>query len=181
MEDVTNATNCLQVLIFLRVEVVQWGGVTWFTIRHREVNSYGEIYLTATKDVLKECVLLLNLHIIQVEFASVFWNIVLRLALLHHGEGELSGAEIFVLSIGHWLEKLEFDRAFNIILAQVGRPDLYLVPADATTFGPLYLTFVDRSEVVVGDASIDNEEAEASFWELTNWVEHDDLTIGSGS
>ena len=63
LKDVSDGLDCLQVLIILRVEVVERLALGWVTVWQSEVNSKGQINLTATEDVLEEGVLSLDLQV----------------------------------------------------------------------------------------------------------------------
>ena len=65
-----------------------------------------------------------------------------------------------MLTTGHRPEKFKLNLALNLVLAEVCRADLNLIPLIGATFRPLDLRFVDWSKLARSDLAADNEEGE---------------------
>ena len=63
-----------------------------------------------------------------------------------------------MLTTGHRPEKFKLNLALNLVLAEVCRADLNLIPLVGATLGPLDLRFVDWSKLARSDLAVDNEE-----------------------
>ena len=63
LENAANALDCLQVLIALRVEVMERIWLSWISVGQGEVNSDAKFDFAASKDVLKERVMRLDLQV----------------------------------------------------------------------------------------------------------------------
>lgn len=63
LKNVSDGLDSLQVLIVPRIKVVKRFSAGGVPVRQREVNSKGQINLTATEDVLEEGVLSLDLQV----------------------------------------------------------------------------------------------------------------------
>ena len=63
LKNVSDGLDSLQVLIVPRIKVVKRLSAGGVPVRQREVNSKGQINLTATEDVLEEGVLSLDLQV----------------------------------------------------------------------------------------------------------------------
>ena len=63
-----------------------------------------------------------------------------------------------MLTTGHRPEKFKLNLALNLVLAEVCRADLNLIPLVGAALGPLDLRFVDWSKLARSDLAVDNEE-----------------------
>ena len=60
------------------------------------------------------------------------------------------------------------------------RPVLGPVKLERSAFGTLDLRLVDRGVLAESQVPVNDEEAEAAFWQRGHWVEHNDLSVGRG-
>ena len=71
LKDVAYATDSLQILVAVRVEVVQGVHVSGVSIRERKINGHSEVNFTTAEDILKEGVLALNLEILEIKTSLI--------------------------------------------------------------------------------------------------------------
>lgn len=86
-----------------------------------------------------------------------------------------------MLSIRIWLEKLNFDLAFNVIFTEICGSNLDLVPFEKPFIGSLNLRFVNRRVFTWSNVSVKDEETQAAFVQIALRVENHDLWVLRGS
>ena len=118
LEDVADALDGVQVLVPIRVHVVERVGGAGVSVGEGEVNSDGQIDRATTENVLEERMLALNSQVLHLELGLLVLAGVLGGALLELSKRHaVDGIENLVLAAGHRFEKLNLDLALNLIFA----------------------------------------------------------------
>ena len=102
LEDVTNTLDGVQVLVPVRVHVMERVGGAGIPVGQGEVDSDGEIDRATTKNVLEERMLALNSQVLHLELGLLVLAGVLGGALLELSKRHaVDGIENLVLAAGH--------------------------------------------------------------------------------
>ena len=121
-----------------------------------------------------------NSEVLQLQSGFTALALVLCLALLELGEGHgLDGVENLVLTAGHRPKEFNLDLSLDLVLAEVRRAYLHLVPLEGTAFGALDLRLVDGGVLTRGQIPVNDEEAKRTIRQRGHRVEHDNLSIRS--
>jgi len=125
-------------------------------------------------------VLSLNLELVHLEVPMAVRYWVLLLTLFELAECDYYWAEVFVLSIGIWLEEFNFDLPLDFVFAEVCGTKLYLIPLEEATFGALYLRLVNWGVFAKCNVPINDKETDTAFGKSCNRIENYDFSVCCG-
>ena len=119
-------------------------------------------------------------EVLQLQSGLAALALVLCLALLELGERHgLDSVENLVLTAGHRPKEFYLDFSLDLVLAEVRRAYLHLVPLECTAFRALDLRLVDGRVLARGQIPVNDEKAERTIRQRGDRVEHNDLSIRS--
>ena len=160
LKDTADLVDHLKVLVARWVEVVQRFRGAGVPVTQREIDSDGEVNITAAKNVLEERVLLLKLAFAQAEKILVECKFIIGLAFKHPGAAQ-DRSLVLVSSAFRRKEDLNLEFLFDVIITKIGQAQCALSPRDNISSGSLNLRFIQRCPLIRTTALVYDEKVGA--------------------
>ena len=140
LEDIADGLYRLQVLVPLRVEEVERIVLARVTIRQGEINGKRKVNLATTKDVFEEGMCTFNFEVLKGKGALICLHLIFTVAFLELSESDcVHRCQVFVLATRDRSEEFDFYFVLYVILTEVCRSHLHLIPLEAASIWPLDL------------------------------------------